>query len=171
METKKATEVYSVDTTVLNDNTLANRLFNYFHEKEQSEIKRIDKLVSFFQSEQCLTQALCHYFDDQQAPKNCGHCSVCRGQIAKLGYSNTVQAVSSETIELAIKQLQQHFSTLKTTVHEQPQQVSIETICRFLSGMSIPLFTRAKVRKLSYFGICQTMRYAEIKKEVFKLLP
>ena len=170
LETKKATEVYSVDTNVLNDNTLADRLFNYFHEKEQSEIERIDKLVAFFQSEQCLTQALCHYFDDQQAPKNCGHCSVCRGQIAKLGYSNTVQAVSSETIELAIKQLQQHFSTLKTTVHEQPQQVSIETICRFLSGMSIPLFTRAKVRRLSYFGICQTMRYAEIKTEVFKLL-
>ena len=170
LETKKATEVYSVDITALNDNALADRLFNYFHEKEQSEIERIDKLVAFFQSEHCLTQGLCHYFDDQQAPQNCGHCSVCSGQIAKLDYSHTHQAVSPETIGLAINQLQQHFSTLKMADHDQSQQVSIETICRFLSGMSIPLFTRAKVRKLSYFGICQTMRYAEIKAEVSKLL-
>ncbi|MGB2740632.1 MAG: RecQ family ATP-dependent DNA helicase [Cognaticolwellia sp.] len=170
LETKKATEVYSVNRVVLEDNALTDTLYHYFLEKEQAEIERITKLVEFFQSKHCLTQQLSHYFDDQRAPTNCGHCSVCRGQVATLQYSSIHQAITTETIALAISQLQQHFSTLKGTVITQPYSLSVDTICRFLSGMSVPLFTRAKVRKLSYFGICQYMRYAEIKTEVTALL-
>ncbi len=73
-------------------------------------------------------------------------------------------------IALAISQLQEHFEALKNTSLAVPQQLSSETICRFLSGMSVPLFTRAKVRKLSYFGVCQHMRYAEIKQHVVDYL-
>ena len=170
LETKKATEVYSVNRVALEDNALVDTLYHYFLEKEQAEIERITKLVAFFQSKNCLTQQLSHYFDDQRAPTNCGHCSVCRGQVATLQYSSTHQAITTETIALAISQLQQHFSTLKGTGITQPYSLSVDTICRFLSGMSVPLFTRAKVRKLSYFGICQYMRYAEIKTEVIALL-
>ena len=169
LETKKATEVFSVDIAALSDVTLVDRLFHYFHEKEQSEIQRIDKLVAFFQSQHCLTQELCHYFDDQQAPKSCGHCSVCRGQVAKLQYSNNHLPVSIETIELAITQLKQHFSTMKSPAGSTPADLSIDTLCRFLSGMTVPLFTRAKVRQLSFFGVCQAMRYAEIKAQVINL--
>tara|TARA_R110002060_G_scaffold54349_2_gene65005 strand:+ start:10065 stop:12020 length:1956 start_codon:yes stop_codon:yes gene_type:complete len=169
LETKKATEVFSVDIAALSDVTLVDRLFHYFHEKEQSEIQRIDKLVAFFQSQHCLTQELCHYFDDQQAPKSCGHCSVCRGQVAKLQYSNNHLPVSIQTIELAITQLKQHFSTMKSSAGSTPADLSIDTLCRFLSGMTVPLFTRAKVRQLSFFGVCQAMRYAEIKAQVINL--
>ena len=170
LETKKATEVYSVNRAALEDNSLVDKLFHYFLEKEQAEIVRITKLVEFFQSDSCLTQQLSHYFDDQRAPTNCGHCSVCRGQVATLQYSRNHQAVSSETIALAISQLRQHFSGLKGSVNVQPNDISVDTLCRFLSGMSVPLFTRAKVRKLSYFGVCQYMRYAEIKEQVIPLL-
>ena len=169
LETKKATEVFSVDIAALSDVTLVDRLFHYFHEKEQSEIQRIDKLVAFFQSQHCLTQELCHYFDDQQAPKSCGHCSVCRGQVAKLQYSNNHLPVSIQTIELAITQLKQHFTTMKSSAGSTPADLSIDTLCRFLSGMTVPLFTRAKVRQLSFFGVCQAMRYAEIKAQVINL--
>jgi ATP-dependent DNA helicase RecQ len=170
LETKKATEVYSVNRAVLEDNSLVDKLFHYFLEKEQAEIVRITKLVEFFQSDSCLTQQLSHYFDDKRAPTNCGHCSVCRGQVATLQYSRNYQAVSSETITLAISQLREHFSGLKGSVNVQPNDISVDTLCRFLSGMSVPLFTRAKVRKLSYFGVCQYMRYAEIKEQVIPLL-
>tara|TARA_R110000737_G_scaffold106215_2_gene139105 strand:+ start:3945 stop:5900 length:1956 start_codon:yes stop_codon:yes gene_type:complete len=168
LETKKATEVFSVNMAALEDSALLDTLAHYFLEKEQAEIERISKLVAFFQSDGCLTQQLSHYFDDQRAPKNCGHCSVCRGKVAVLQYSNNHQAVNSETIALAISQLQQHFSTLKTNATQPVDMVSIDTICRFLSGMSIPLFTRTKVRQLSYFGVCQYMRYSEIKAKVLQ---
>jgi ATP-dependent DNA helicase RecQ len=158
LETKKATEVFSVNIDALENDALVDTLFHYFLEKEQAEIVRITKLVEFFQSDSCLTQQLSHYFDDQCAPTNCGHCSVCRKQVATLQYSRNYQAVSSETITLAISQLREHFSGLKGSVNAQPSDISVDTLCRFLSGMSVPLFTRAKVRKLSYFGVCQSMR-------------
>ncbi|MFT6194041.1 MAG: ATP-dependent DNA helicase RecQ, partial [Cognaticolwellia sp.] len=82
LETKKATEVFSVNMAALENNVLVDTLFHYFSDKEQAEIERITRLVAFFQSEHCLTQQLSQYFDDQRAPKNCGHCSVCRGQVA-----------------------------------------------------------------------------------------
>ncbi|TWX72566.1 ATP-dependent DNA helicase RecQ [Colwellia sp. C1TZA3] len=170
LETKKATEVFSVNMAALENNALVDTLFHYFFDKEQAEIERITKLVAFFQSDSCLTQQLSHYFDDQRAPKNCGHCSVCRGQVAILAYSSNHQAVSSDTIALGIAQLQQHFSTLKSAADQPTNILSIDTICRFLSGMSVPLFTRAKVRQLSYFGVCQYMRYGEIKAQVTALV-
>jgi len=170
LETKKATEVFSVNMAALADSALVETLYQYFFEKEQAEIQRIAKLVAFFQSDHCLTQQLCHYFDDQLAPKSCGHCSVCRGQVAILPYSSHQQAISIETIALAVTQLQAHFSTLKPGTSQAGNMLSIETICRFLSGMSVPLFTRAKVRQLSYFGVCQFMRYADIKEKVLKTL-
>ncbi|MGB1261909.1 MAG: RecQ family ATP-dependent DNA helicase [Cognaticolwellia sp.] len=168
LETKKATEVFSVNVTALEDSALADKLFDYFSEKEQAELQRIAKLVQFFQSDVCLTQQLSQYFDDQWAPQHCGHCSVCRGQVANLRYS-AHQTVSAETIALAIKQLQQHFSGLSSAL-TPANSLSVDTICRFLSGMSVPLFTRAKVRKLTYFGVCQTMRYGEIKAQVISIL-
>ncbi|MBA6291739.1 RecQ family ATP-dependent DNA helicase [Colwellia sp. MB3u-70] len=170
LETKKATEVFSVNMVALENNALVDTLFDYFSDKEQAEIERITKLVAFFQSEHCLTQQLSQYFDDQRAPKNCGHCSVCRGQVAILPYSSNHQTVSVDNIALGIKQLQQHFSTLKSPAGQSANILSIDTICRFLSGMSVPLFTRAKVRQLSYFGVCQYMRYSEIKAQVIPLV-
>ena len=170
LETKKSTEVFAVNMTALDSHDLAVRLYDYFLAKEQSEIKRISRLVAFFQSNLCLTKQLSDYFDDLVAPENCGHCSVCRGQVAILPYSNSQPNVSTDMIALAISQLQEHFEALKNTNLALPQQLSSETICRFLSGMSVPLFTRAKVRKLSYFGVCQHMRYAEIKQHVVDYL-
>ena len=170
LETKKATEVFSVNTAALDNADLAEQLYQYFAKKEQAEIERISKLVQFFQSDHCLTKQLSHYFDDQFAPENCGHCSVCRGQVAVLPYSNEQQAVGAETIALAIGQIQQHFSSLKATATTLPKGLSIDTICRFLSGMSVPLFTRTKVRQLSYFAVCQHMRYADIKAHVVSIL-
>ena len=170
LETKKATEVFSVNMAMLDNSDLVEQLFQYFVEKEQAEIERISRLVQFFQSERCLTQQLSHYFDDQHAPQQCGHCSVCRGQVAHLPYSHNQSTVNVETIGLAIAQIQQHFSNLKTTATVLPKSLSIDTICRFLSGMSVPLFTRTKVRQLSYFGACQYMRYADIKMQVMAIL-
>lgn len=170
LETKKATEVYSVNATALNNHHLVTKLVHYFQEKEQAEIARIAKLVEFFQSDSCLTKQLSDYFDDQNAPKNCGHCSVCRNQVASLSYSTEPHVVSLDKISTAIKQLEQHLLTVRPDVHQKGGSLSIETICRFLSGMTAPLFTRAKVRQLSFFGVCQHMRYGEIKVQALKCL-
>ena len=107
LETKGMTEVFDVNLNALADPSLCDNLSNYFKDNEEKEIKRIATLVRFFQLKTCLTVNLARYFDDNYFDLNasdsngvavanshhavtvpqCGHCSVCRGQIAVLEHS------------------------------------------------------------------------------------
>jgi ATP-dependent DNA helicase RecQ len=157
LETKRITQVYEVNNEVINADNLASQLHHYFIEKEQAEIKRIAALVRFFELNSCLSYNLARYFDDHNAPKECGHCSVCRGQSVKLSYSLEHTMPDTAVIAAKVTQLKEHLATKGVT------EISIDTQCRFLAGMSVPLFTRNKVRQLSGFGVCEHQRYSDIK--------
>ena len=170
LQSSQITEVFFVDTEKLNSVELGRELYQYFSDKEQKELARIQALVDFFEKDSCLTYNLAEYFDDQQiisqgfvengGAKNCGHCSVCSGRVAKLQYS-----APSDWPEAG--QLQQYVSKLRRHLHEHGiQEVSIELCCRFVAGISLPIFTRLKVRKLAGFGCCENQRYAEIKRRL-----
>ena len=163
LETKKITEVFQVDQALLADKELGQKLYDYFAEKEQKEIRRIASLVNFFELDSCLSRNLSLYFDDRQTAQDCGHCSVCRGQPAKLAYSTTPQWPDNEQIKSDLNGLQQHL------VAKAQQQLSLDTCCRFLAGISVPLFARSKVRQLSGFGCCESLRYQEIREKVSAL--
>ncbi|MDO6446578.1 RecQ family ATP-dependent DNA helicase [Colwellia sp. 1_MG-2023] len=163
LETKKITEVFSVNETALSTPFLANKLHDYFLDKEQSEIKRIAALIRFFELEQCLTRNLSLYFDDQHAPENCGHCSVCRGQVATLAYSSLATLPSDDLLKSYIKEVT---SLLKAKSH---QTISTETLTRFLTGLMVPMFSRTKVKQLSGFACCQHIRFQEVKAKVLSL--
>ena len=163
LETKLTTEVYQVDVHNLADAALAQNLFTYFVDKEQKEIERIAALLRFFELDRCLSSNLSRYFDDQQAPDDCGHCSVCRHQVAKLAYSQHPAMPDGQKISAAIQELDQHLSG------KSDYKLTIETYCRFLTGMSVPLFARNKVRQLSGFGLCEHNRYADVREMLEKI--
>ncbi|GGK59037.1 RecQ family ATP-dependent DNA helicase [Amphritea balenae] len=163
LETKKITEVFQVDQALLADEGLGQKLYDYFAEKEQKEVRRIASLVNFFELDSCLSRNLSLYFDDSQTAQDCGHCSVCRGQPAKLAYSTTPQWPDNEQIKSDLNVLQQHLAA------KTQQQLSLDTCCRFLAGISVPLFARNKVRQLSGFGCCESLRYQEIREKVSAL--
>ncbi|WP_027856357.1 RecQ family ATP-dependent DNA helicase [Marinobacterium jannaschii] len=163
LESKKMTEVYRVDPVRLADPALAGELHHYFKAREQSEVKRIAALVRFFELDRCLSQNLARYFDDSAVPEQCGHCSVCRGEVAQLQYSYQPQWPDDAEIRAAIERLCQHLQ-VKTG-----QSVSTESQCRFLAGISIPLFSRNKVRQLAGFALCEQHRYEEIRQKVTEL--
>jgi len=173
LQSSQITEVFSVDPHKLSSTELGRELYQYFSDKEQKELARIQALVDFFEKDSCLTYNLAEYFDDQQitsqgfvdngGAKNCGHCSVCSGRVAKLQYS--AQSDWPQT-----DQLQQYVSKLSQHLQEHGiQEVSIELCCRFVAGISLPIFTRLKVRKLAGFGCCENQRYAEIKRRLEQL--
>ena len=164
LETKRMTEVFRVKQTPLADPKLAQQLHHYFTEKEQKEIKRIAALVRFFELDRCLSHNLSLYFADEQTPEACGHCSVCRGQVAKLEYSQDPQWPNDAKLGTILTALTEHL-TAKT---DQP--LSPESCCRFLAGIHVPLFSRHKVRQLSGFGLCGHLRYGEIRQKVQRLL-
>jgi ATP-dependent DNA helicase RecQ len=163
LETKRITDVYQVDKDKLADTSLGQTLYSYFADKERKEIKRIAALVRFFELDSCLSHNLSRYFDDQQAPVQCGHCSVCRGDVASLEYS-----MAAMPDELALKEamagLQERLGA------NSAYELTVETFCRFLTGMSVPLFARNKVRQLPGFGICAACRYADVRERLGLLM-
>lgn len=164
LETKGIMEVYQVDASKLADPTLASQLFVYFREKEQSEINRIAALIRFFELSRCLSYNLSRYFDDHNTPLQCGHCSVCRGQTATLTYSSIPTMPDDLALGEAIVKLQQHLGA-KLQPH-----LTLDTYCRFLTGMSMPLFARNKVRQLTGFGICEACRYSDVRQQIMPLI-
>jgi len=158
LESKKMTEVFQVNQETLQEVDLGHTLHHYFVDKEEKEIKRIASLVRFFELEKCLSGNLSRYFDDQQAPQACGHCSVCRGQIAKLEYSQQPNWPADSELQQFLQGLSQQLAG-KT-------DISIDIQCRFLAGISVPVFARNKVRQLPGFGSCEPLRYSDIRQKI-----
>jgi ATP-dependent DNA helicase RecQ len=158
LESKKMTEVFQVNQNVLSQASLAQTLHHYFVDKEEKEIKRIASLVRFFELEKCLSSNLSRYFDDQQAPQECGHCSVCRGQVAKLEYSQQLSWPSDSELKRYLLGLSQQLSG--------KADISIDIQCRFLAGISVPIFARNKIRQLPGFGSCEPLRYGDIRQKI-----
>ncbi|MBA6253963.1 ATP-dependent DNA helicase RecQ [Colwellia sp. MB3u-55] len=164
LETKKITEVFSVNKALLSADIIAKPLHDYFVEKEEKEIKRIATLVRFFELSSCLSRNLSLYFNDKNTPENCGHCSVCRGNVAKLSYSQESILPDDTAIVDMLTALIQHMSTKHKGV------LSLETMCRFLTGLTVPLFSRNKIKQLSGFGCCENIRYQEVREKVMNVM-
>lgn len=164
LETKGMTEVFAVDYQLLAQQDLAQSLYAYFVEKEENEIKRIAALIRFFELERCLSHNLSRYFDDQTAPSQCGHCSVCRGAAAKLTYSQPLLWPNDNMLLQFIQGLEQHLAEKIT------QSLSAESYCRFLTGIAVPIFGRNKVRQLPGFASCENLRYADVRNKLKILL-
>lgn len=160
LESKKITEVFAVNEAALSQPELVQTLSDYFLDKEEKEIQRIAALIRFFELDRCLTANLARYFDDQNAPEQCGHCSVCRGQVATLAYSSQPQMPDDTHLNSVLSGFKQHIET------KTKQPPSLSTYCRFLAGISIPLFSRNKVRQLDGFGCCEQVRFQTIKEKV-----
>jgi ATP-dependent DNA helicase RecQ len=159
LETKGMTEVFRVTETALADPDLGRRLSDYFVAKERKEIERIAAMVRFFELEQCLSRNLSLYFDDGRAPETCGHCSVCRGRIAKLEHSQPSHWPDDAQLTTILATLTSHLA------NHQEQPLSPENFCRFLAGIHVPLFSRHKIRQLPGFGCCGQLRYADIRRK------
>ncbi|MCP5326250.1 MAG: RecQ family ATP-dependent DNA helicase [Oceanospirillaceae bacterium] len=164
LSTSKITDVYAVDENLLNQASLATELQQYFAEKEQSEIKRIAALVRFFELDTCLSFNLARYFDDQVAPQFCGHCSVCRGQVATLSYSSKVAWPADEYLRRVLAEFS---SRVK---QDAGVFLSVDLCCRFLAGISVPLFTRLKLRQQEGFACCEQQAYGQIREKVGMLI-
>ncbi len=157
LESKQMTEVYALFNQRFDAEALSGELHAYFKQHEASEITRIDNMLALFESAECLSQRLAAYFGDRQAPQRCGHCSVCRGQVAKLPEPPTLAPL--EQIDLAARcaEFSQRYTQLKGGVP------SAECLTRFLCGISVPVFAKLKARQLPGFASLEAYPYAEVR--------
>ncbi|USD40536.1 RecQ family ATP-dependent DNA helicase [Vibrio sp. SCSIO 43135] len=146
LESKQITDVFGVCDTSKPIQQLTEELFQLFRNKENAEINRLHEMLNFFQTEHCLSHRLASYFSDNNAPSQCGHCSVCRGNIATLP--------SSSQLKIDNQLLQQWLNEFRTasTKSSDTQPLSPEALARFLCGITTPLSTKLKARSMSGFA-------------------
>ncbi|AEF23979.1 RecQ family ATP-dependent DNA helicase [Pseudomonas fulva] len=158
LESKQMTDVYAVLQADFDGQALAAELHAYFVAQETSEIRRIQAMLALFASEQCLSQRLARYFGDEQAPAHCGHCSVCRGQVALLPEPPPLPPLAGrDRDELCAPFIAAHQAA---RVGELPGN---ECLARFLCGLSSPLFTRLKARQIKGFAALEDYPYGEVR--------
>lgn len=155
LESKQLTDVYSVLPATQNQEATSQHLVELFQSKEQKDIERIHTMLNLFQSSDCLSYQLAHYFADHNAPTQCGHCSVCRGQVASFPQPQQEQP------ELA------HLSAwVDEFVQLSPTAISHAAVARFLCGISTPIITQLKASKLRGYGSMANVSFEHVLKQV-----
>ncbi|WP_350576915.1 ATP-dependent DNA helicase RecQ [Pseudomonas sp. HY2-MNA-CIBAN-0224] len=157
LESKQMTEVYNVLVTEVDAQALSLELHQYFTAHEHSEIARIHAMLALFSSDTCLSHRLAQYFGDEQAPQQCGHCSVCAGQIARLPDPPALAPLVDKNFE----------ALCGAFIHKHQEYTGsyppAERVTRFLCGISVPLFTKIKARSIAGFAALENYPYADVR--------
>ncbi|MEB0077393.1 RecQ family ATP-dependent DNA helicase [Pseudomonas sp. CCI3.2] len=157
LESKLMTEVYSLLDMNFDPDALGHELHEYFKQHETTEVARIHAMLDLFATERCLSHRLAEYFGDLQAPEQCGHCSVCHGNIARLPSPPALPALAEQSFDdLCAEFLRRH---LDYTGYDP----SADCLTRFLCGISMPLFTKLKARGIKGFAALENYPYAQVR--------
>ncbi|UJF18602.1 RecQ family ATP-dependent DNA helicase [Vibrio sp. SS-MA-C1-2] len=156
LESKQMTDVYQVLDKSVETQELVTRLSQLFQQKENNEINRTQDMLNFFASKSCLSHSLAGYFADNQAPVACGHCSVCRGNVAKLPEPQLDPIVLTDVEAWVIPFVE----ACKESNNQQA--LTHKTITRFLCGLTTPLISKVKGTKMAGFGQFEQYPFATV---------
>ena len=165
LESKQMTEVYSLLQSDFDVQALSLELHGYFTRHERTEVARIHAMLELFATEHCLGYRLAQYFGDNQAPQQCGHCSVCHGQVARLPAPPELPALADKDFEALCGDFIRRHQGFNAQVP------SAERLTRFLCGISVPLFTKLKARAIPGFAALEAYPYAEVRSWIEHHLP
>ncbi|POG24970.1 recombinase RecQ [Aeromonas bestiarum] len=160
LESKQMTDVYRILRQGVDIDVLADELYALFEKKEWSELARLQALLAFFTSTRCLSHELARYFADEQAPSQCGHCSVCRGEVAVLP-PLPILTLPNES------GLSAWCDPLIALCHSRHPRI----LTRFLCGIATPLTTRVKAKSLAGFGQLAMHPFANVLAAVSRIYP
>ncbi|WP_280553789.1 ATP-dependent DNA helicase RecQ [Halomonas sp. 25-S5] len=161
LESKQMTEVYEVLSTEIDPVTLTDELFAYFRDKERAEIDRLQAMLSLFESDRCLSRRLADWFGDARAPEHCGHCSACRGQVARLPPAEPATSLVTRDVDALCRPFLQRLAEAG-----EGHPATADLLTRFLCGITTPLFASMKARKLEAFAALEGYPYAEVRRRV-----
>ncbi|MGE6689822.1 RecQ family ATP-dependent DNA helicase [Stutzerimonas stutzeri] len=160
LESKQMTDVYALLDANFDAEALSEELHAYFKQHEASEITRIENMLALFESAECLSQRLATYFGDANAPQRCGHCSVCRGQVAQLPEPAVLAPLGEIDLDARCAEFNQRYTQLKGGAP------SVECLTRFLCGISVPVFTKLKARQIPGFASLEAYPYAAVRERL-----
>ncbi len=163
LESKQMTDVYRVNQLHACQGQEAEQLSQEMHHlflsKERSEINRVHAMLALFETDTCLSHRLASYFADTQAPVQCGHCSVCRGQVATLPSASVQESIDAAALQRLIQ-------PLKDAAAKDGIELTAEAATRFLCGIATPLTGRLRAGKMEGFGKLSQYPFDEVKQQV-----
>jgi len=153
LQSSQATEVYDILTQAFDIDVMAEKMYALFIKKEKLEIQRIHNMVSFFESDACISKQLAKYFGEDLEKERCGHCSFCKSGKAVLKNTTALKPLSNfefgEITGEFIRAIGEQFSKINLT--------------KFLCGIYTPVFSKLKIKQLPYFGILKNYPFLEVK--------
>lgn len=153
LQAKQAIDVYFINNKEFEIEPIANKISLLFQNKEKAEILRIHNMISFFESNSCLSQNLAQYFGDFSVKENCNHCSFCLNGKTNIPNSITLKPLNS----FNFKEISSEFTNVID------KDFTILNLTKFLCGITIPLFTKLKIKKLQNFGLFEKYPFRDIK--------
>jgi len=152
LQAKKTIEAFEILTHNFEIDKVSDKIYNLFKNKERYEIQRIHNMVSFFESNCCISKKLASYFGEDIKEAKCGHCSFCETGQTILHYTTRLDPLKSfacnELTNEFNKAIDKNYSTVNVT--------------RFLCGISSPRLGNQKIKKLAHFGVLQNYPYLDV---------
>lgn len=158
LESRQTIDVYNIKNRQFDIDRVTEKIYGLFVDKEAFEIRRTHQMVDFFQSDACISKRLAEYFGEHLEKAMCGHCSVCKQGPAVLERSETLKPLS----EINIDPMKKEFSAAAG------DHFSDSHFTRFLCGISSPIFTKLKIRKLPHFGILERYPFADVRNRILE---
>jgi ATP-dependent DNA helicase RecQ len=153
LQSRQAVDVYEILIQDFDIDNLAEKMYALFKKKENLEIQRIHNMVSFFESDACISKQLAEYFGEYLENERCGHCSFCKNGKAVLQNSIELKPLSyfefSEITAEFVQTIGERFSTANLT--------------KFLCGIYTPIFSRLKIKRLPHFGILENYPFPDVQ--------
>jgi len=153
LQSKQAVEVYDILTQAFNIDDMAEKMYALFIQKERLEIQRIHNMVSFFESDACISNQLAGYFGEHLEKERCGHCSFCKSGKAVL--QNTTELKPLSNFEFG--------KITEGFIQAVGEQFSEVNLTKFLCGIYTPVFSKLKIKKLPNFSALESYPFLEVK--------
>ena len=129
---------------------LVQSLIERFQRREQLDIERIQRVLSYAEEEGCLTRHLLSYFGEDH--DDCGHCARCLGSPAK-ALPDPEYRLPNESDRAALAALRRE----NRSALAAPRQLT-----RFLCGIKSPAATRAKLATHTSFGRMESTPFQKV---------
>ena len=153
LEAAELRQRYTVVARPDSESELLEGLLERFARRERSEVDRIGKVLALVTHDGCQAQALVGYFGETRAER-CGHCSHCvNGRPQQLPRPEPRPPIESVVDAAALSELcAGHPDALGT-----PRQQA-----RFLSGITSPATSRARLTRNPLFGSLADRRFGDV---------
>ncbi len=144
---------YTLNARPDSEDELVERLLERFGRRERAETGRIENVLALVTHEGCQVCALGGYFGESRAER-CGHCSHClTGRAQQLPQPEPKPPIETIVHAEAIAALRSRHPDALSTPRQQ---------ARFLSGITSPATSRAKLTKDRLFGSLAERRFADV---------